>query len=50
MDFLAFAGMGLGDSKYIADYRKLERPDSAWMSLIDLLVGRFEASAHQTRH
>jgi hypothetical protein len=50
LDFLAFAGMGMGDSKYIADYRKLERPDSAWMSLIDLLVGRFEAAAHQTRH
>jgi hypothetical protein len=50
LDFLAFAGMGLGETKYIADYRKLERPDSAWMSLIDLLVGRFEAASHQTRH
>jgi hypothetical protein len=49
LDFLAFAGMGL-DPKYIADFRKLERPDSAWISLIDLLVGRFEAAAHQTRH
>jgi len=50
LDFLAFAGMALNNPKYIADFRKLEHPDSAWMSLIDLLVGRFEASAHQTRH
>jgi Alginate lyase len=50
LDFLAFAGMGLQKPEYIADYRKLERPDSAWVSLIDLLVGRFEAAAHQTRH
>ena len=50
LDFLAFAGMALNNSKYIADFRKLEHPDSAWISLIDLLVGRFEASAHQTRH
>jgi hypothetical protein len=49
LDFLAFAGMAL-DPKYIADFRKLEHPDSAWISLIDLLVGRFEAAAHQTRH
>jgi hypothetical protein len=49
LDFLAFAGMGL-DPKYISDFRKLEHSDSAWISLIDLLVGRFEASAHQTRH
>jgi hypothetical protein len=51
LDFLAFAGMGLPDKpEYIADFRRLERPDSAWMSLIDLLVGRFESAAHQTRH
>jgi hypothetical protein len=49
LDFLAFAGMAL-NPKYIADFRKLEHPDSAWISLIDLLVGRFEAAAHQTRH
>jgi hypothetical protein len=48
LDFLAFAGMAL-DPKYIADFRKLEHPDSAWISLIDLLVGRFEAANHQTR-
>jgi hypothetical protein len=47
---LAFAGMGLKKPDYIALYRKLERPDSAWLSLIDLLVARFEASGHQTRH
>jgi hypothetical protein len=50
LDFLAFAGMGLDQPEYIADFRKLERPDDAWISLVDLLVGRFEAAAHQTRH
>ena len=50
LSFLAFAGMGMGNPDYIADFRKLEHPDSAWISLIDLLVGRFEAAAHQTRH
>ena len=50
LDFLAFAGMALNNPKYIADFRKLEHPDSAWISLIDLLVGRFESAAHQTRH
>ena len=50
LDFLAFAGMGLDKPEYIADFRKLEREDSAWISLVDLLVGRFEAAAHQTRH
>jgi hypothetical protein len=48
--FLAFAGMGLDSSDYIDKFRKLEHPDSAWISLVDLLVGRFEAAAHQTRH
>jgi hypothetical protein len=48
--FLAFGGIGLKKPEYIALFRKLERPDSAWMSLIDLLVSRWEASAHQTRH
>jgi hypothetical protein len=48
--FLALAGMGLGKPDYIETYRKLEHPDSAWISLVDLLVGRFEAAAHQTRH
>jgi hypothetical protein len=48
--FLAFAGMGLDKPEYIEVFRKLERPDNAWISLVDLLVGRFEAAAHQTRH
>ena len=48
--FLAFAGMGLKNPEYIALYRKLERPEGAWLSLVDLLVGRYEAAAHQTRH
>jgi hypothetical protein len=47
---LAFAGMGLNKPAYVAEYRKLERPDNAWLSLVDLLVGRWEAAAHQTRH
>jgi len=47
---LAFAGMGLKRPDYISLYRKLERPEGAWLSLTDLLVGRFEASGHQTRH
>jgi len=50
LDFLAFAGMALNNPKYIGDFRKLEHPDSAWISFVDLLVGRFEAAAHQTRH
>jgi len=48
--FLAFAGMGLDKPDYIALFRKLEHPDSAWISLVDLLVLRFQAAAHQTRH
>jgi hypothetical protein len=48
--FLAFAGMGLKKPEYIALYQKLERPEHAWLSLIDLLVGRWSNSAHQTRH
>lgn len=48
--FLVFAGMGLDKPEYIDDFRKLEHPDSAWTSLLDLLAGRFEAAAHQTRH
>ena len=50
LSILAFAGMGLKNPDYIALFRKLERPDSAWLSLVDLMVGRFEAAAHQTRH
>ena len=48
--FLAFAGMGLKKPEYITLYQRLEHPDRAWLSLVDLLVGRWEASGHQTRH
>ena len=48
--FLAFAGMGLKKPEYVALYRKLERPEGAWMGLVDLMVGRWEAASHQTRH
>jgi hypothetical protein len=47
---LAFAGMGLKKPEYIALYRKLERPVGTSMCLVDLMVGRWEAAAHQTRH
>ena len=47
---LAFAGMGMKKPEYVALFRKLEHPDGAWLSLIDLMVSRWEASAHQTRH
>jgi hypothetical protein len=42
--------MGLGRPDYIALYRKLERPESGWLAVVDLLVSRWEAAAHQTRH
>jgi hypothetical protein len=48
--FLAFAGMGMKKPAYVALYRKLERPDSAWLSVVDLALGRWENAAHQTRH
>ena len=48
--FLAFAGMGLKKPEYVALFRKLERPEGAWLCLVDLIVGRWEAAAHQTRH
>jgi hypothetical protein len=48
--FLAFAGMGLKKPELVALYHKLEHPDSAWISFVDLIVGRWEAAAHQTRH
>ena len=47
---MAFAGMGLNKPSYVAEFRKLEKPDNAWLSLVDLLVSRWEAAAHQTRH
>jgi len=34
----------------VALFRKLERPEGAWMAFVDLLAGRWEASGHQTRH
>lgn len=48
--FLAFAGMGLKKPEYIALYQKLEHPERAWLSVVDLLVERWEAAGHQTRH
>jgi hypothetical protein len=48
--FLAFAGMGLKRPDYIALYRKLEKPEGAWLSFVNLVIGRWEAAAHQTRH
>ncbi len=48
--FLAFAGMGLKKPEMVALFRKLERPEGAWLALVDLMVGRWEAAAHQTRH
>lgn len=48
--FLAFAGMGLKNPAYVATFRKLEKAEGAWLSLIDLIVGRWENAAHQTRH
>ncbi len=48
--FLAFAGMGMKNPDYLTLYHQLEHPDSAWLSFVDLLTGRWEAAAHQTRH
>jgi hypothetical protein len=48
--FLAFAGMGMKKPEYLAMYHKLERPEGAWLAFVDLIVGRSEAAAHQTRH
>jgi hypothetical protein len=47
---LAFAGMGLKKPEYVELYRTLELPSGAWPSLVDLIVSRWEASGHQTRH
>jgi hypothetical protein len=47
---LAFSGVGLSRPDYIALYRKLEHPDSGWLAVVDLLVSRWEAAGHQTRH
>jgi hypothetical protein len=48
--FLAFAGMGLKKPEYVNLFQKLEHSDSGWQVLIDLMVSRWEASGHQTRH
>jgi hypothetical protein len=48
--FLAFAGVGMKKPEYVALYRQFEHPDSAWLSFVDLIAGRWEAAAHQTRH
>jgi len=48
--FVAFAGMGMNKPEYVALYRQLEHPDSAWLGFVDLLTGRWEAAAHETRH
>jgi hypothetical protein len=42
--------MGLKKPEYVALFRKLEHPEGAWLSFVDLMVGRWEAAAHQTRH
>ena len=34
----------------IALYRKLERREGAWLGLTGLVLGRYEAAGHQTRH
>ena len=48
--FLAFAGIGMKKPEYVMLYHQLEHADSAWLSFVDLIVGRWEAAAHQTRH
>jgi hypothetical protein len=48
--FLAFAGMGRNRPEYMAMYHKLEHPEGSWLSFVDLMVGRWEAASHQTRH
>jgi hypothetical protein len=50
VSLLAFAGMGMDRPEYIAQFHKLARNGGARMALINLLTGRWEASAHQTRH
>ena len=47
---LAFAGMGMKRPEYLALYHRLDHGETAWLALVDLLVGRWEAAGHQTRH
>ncbi len=44
---LAFAGMGLKRPDYVALFRKVERPEGAWMAFVDLIVGRWESSGRR---
>lgn len=44
---LAFAGMGLKRPDYVALFRKVERPEGAWMAFVDLIVGRWESTGHR---
>jgi hypothetical protein len=44
---LAFAGMGLKRPDYVALFRKVERPEGAWMAFVDLVVGRWESSGRR---
>ena len=48
--WVAYAGMGLKRPDLIAAFRKFEQSDNSWTALTNLLVGRWEAAAHQTRH
>jgi hypothetical protein len=50
LDFLAFAGMGLNRPQHVALFRKLEKPDGAWLAVVDLIVARWENAPHNTRH
>jgi hypothetical protein len=44
---LAFAGMGLKRPEYVALFRKVERPEGAWLAFVDLIVGRWESSGRR---
>jgi Alginate lyase len=44
---LAFAGIGLKRADYVALFRKVERPEGAWMAFVDLIVGRWESYGHR---
>jgi hypothetical protein len=47
---LVFAGIGMSRPEYVALFRRLERPEGAWLNIVDLIAGRWEAASHQTRH
>ncbi len=47
---LAFAGMGLKRPDFVALFRKVERPEGAWMAFVDLIVGRWESSGRKGAH